>query len=883
MRRLLPIGILLACAVIAVWWWWPPTDAPRPAALPVAEAEGAAGQSAAPASAEMPVAPAAVPAAAHRDAAPTVAATSGPSATLRGRCVDAQGNPLAGVLASLIGWGANDQRVQAWLADHAEPKRIDEKVTTAADGRFEFRFWPPPPFQFALRLQGAARATWNARWSELAAGATKDLGDIVLAPGTLLRGRVTDSAGQPVANTSVHVEAAVRTQASTGTEQWTNAHTGDDGSFVARWALAAGDYRLGIDEREIERSELVTLSGDPEQSVEIVVRGLVTGGADAISGQVVDQHGAPVDGANLIPSPRLSRRMLTTDRDGRFRVQRPATDAPERIRLSVSCDGYEAVPDQTEFEWGRHDLRLVLNKSRGLEVSVVRADDGTPVEDYLLRVLPISGGTFRSDDQRPRGRSPHAGGRATVDGVRTGEHLVIVEPKGDTFATGMVTATMTERGAVPVVVRLAANTPRVVRVRFADDAPVAGAAVQLVDPLGETLSLRSRIYALSEWGHTNAKKALVLDTGTTDASGEVTLHAPADRPLALYLPGPLHAPLAIASVVFPATGAYVVTVDRGAVLHATVGPASVMAEIEQLAGESLAAFDAFHLPSLYLTAGAGGDAQRFPDLRERCTMAADGTFTLRGIPPGRWDVNVSCFCREKGSGGGNSLVVSVGAVELAAGQQLELPIDLGVLRSSQVSALVLHNGEPLANTEVSLRGELGTGGQASVATQRVTTDAAGRFTTSARGNPLRLSWARQGGQRWSQFQAAEVVVVTPGQTCQATFTLSSGALRVRLLDAAGAPAPQVTLLLRVGAETGFKPMPPTDADGRTAITTDAGNYQIQVLPRALHDPAAMSAFYQANAGVADPLAAVLVTLGAATIRAGGSDEVELRLPADFGR
>ena len=189
MRRLLPIGILLACAVIAVWWWWPPTDAPRPAELPVAAVSGAAAPLSAPASAELPVAPAALPAAAQRDAAPTVAGASGPSATLRGRCVDAQGNPLAGVLASLIGWGANDQRVQAWLADHAEPKRIDEKVNHR--GRRTVRV----PLLAAAAvsssrcgLQGAARATWNARWSELAAGVTKDLGDIVLAPGTLLRG-----------------------------------------------------------------------------------------------------------------------------------------------------------------------------------------------------------------------------------------------------------------------------------------------------------------------------------------------------------------------------------------------------------------------------------------------------------------------------------------------------------------------------------------------------------------------------------------------------------------------------------------------------------------------------------------------------------------------
>ena len=42
-------------------------------------------------------------------------------------------------LHELLGWGANDQRVQAWLSDHDEPKEIDEKQTTGPDGAFEFR------------------------------------------------------------------------------------------------------------------------------------------------------------------------------------------------------------------------------------------------------------------------------------------------------------------------------------------------------------------------------------------------------------------------------------------------------------------------------------------------------------------------------------------------------------------------------------------------------------------------------------------------------------------------------------------------------------------------------------------------------------------------
>jgi protocatechuate 3,4-dioxygenase beta subunit len=884
MNRSLPVAILLCALTVGAWLLWPraeitapPTNAPAPSVA--ADGPGPA----AAAAIAQPAAPAAAPAdasvAPERTAAPAADA-AGPVCVLRGRCVDAAGQPIAGVQVTLTGWGANDQRVQAWLSDHDEPKRIDEKLTTGPDGVFSFRFWPPPPFQFALRLHTSGFATWGSRWSELAAGITKDLGDVKLERGTLLRGRVIDANGTPLAKAEVRIDKAAGRRAGNGFEHWTSARTDDDGAFAARWALLPGEYKLGIDDQQIERGELVTLSGEPEQTVEVVLKRLDD--REAIAGVVVDQDGAPVRGAYVHPSVSGSGRLITTDREGKFRVPRPAKDAPDRVHLSVSCTGYEATPDQQEYEWGRTDVRLVLRKGLALEVLVVRASDDTPIEDYTLRVVPISGFSFSSDDQRPRGKSPHEGGRQSVSGIRVGDHQILVEPKGDEFAVGVATATMTATGAPQVVVRLAANTPRQVRVRFADDRPVAGARVQLVDPLGLPLTTQTPIYQLSEWGNTTAKKALVLDAGTTDEGGVVTMHVPADRTLGLSLPGPAHAPMVVPVAVFPAEGPLVVTVDQGAVLIASVGPAAAMAEIRTLAGAGpTEELENWHLPSLFLQRGDLNPPVRFPDLRERCSLQPDGTFTLRGIPPGKWHVTVQCF--RKHDHGGNYLEVPAGSFDLAAGQETKIAVDLTALSSCELAGLVLHNGAPLANTKVTVNGSLGIDafGNQQNSYEQITTDGDGRFRVMVRGNSQSLVWAKQDGQRWTTLRSAEDVAMTPGQTAQATFTLSSGALKVRLVDAAGEPVAKVSVLLRGAMKHSMLSLPPTDAAGRTSTEGEVGTFDARVLPKSLQDQQALTAFYQAHAGEPDPTAAVMVSLGVVTLRTGETTEVELRLPANW--
>src|SRR5262245_53253251 len=160
MRNLLAVGVVVALIAVGIWWLCsaaafarpPQPDAP-PAALP-----GAVAAASAPVVVPVPAqtaANAAAPTApVERTAVPVVDATR-PEHTLRGGAVDASGQPIAGINAGLTGWTGNSQRLAEWTKNNAEPQRIDQKATTGPDGVFTFRCWPPPPFQFYLRLQGS--------------------------------------------------------------------------------------------------------------------------------------------------------------------------------------------------------------------------------------------------------------------------------------------------------------------------------------------------------------------------------------------------------------------------------------------------------------------------------------------------------------------------------------------------------------------------------------------------------------------------------------------------------------------------------------------------------------------------------------------------------
>jgi len=110
------------------------------------------------------------------------------------------GKPIAGATAAFGGSPGNGGE----LARHGPVSWHDpEPGRTDAEGRFEIRFVPPPPFQHWLELRAEGRAPRTARWGSFHPGQVEDLGDLAFLRGYEVRGKVVDQSGAPVAATSV--------------------------------------------------------------------------------------------------------------------------------------------------------------------------------------------------------------------------------------------------------------------------------------------------------------------------------------------------------------------------------------------------------------------------------------------------------------------------------------------------------------------------------------------------------------------------------------------------------------------------------------------------------------------------------------------------------
>jgi hypothetical protein len=116
-------------------------------------------------------------------------------ATVRGRCVYADGGVAVGVQVKVHGWAGNSERaLQFGVPDNWE----DVSGETDAQGRFALRLDPPRAFQFTLNVSQPGFAAVNWRWFELLPRKVKDVGEVVLVPGGSVHGRILDKQGKPV-------------------------------------------------------------------------------------------------------------------------------------------------------------------------------------------------------------------------------------------------------------------------------------------------------------------------------------------------------------------------------------------------------------------------------------------------------------------------------------------------------------------------------------------------------------------------------------------------------------------------------------------------------------------------------------------------------------
>jgi protocatechuate 3,4-dioxygenase beta subunit len=403
-----------------------------------------------------------------------------PGVVVTGQVVDAAGAPVA------------DARVRARPAPrrHTQqayrprpPEPLQPAVRTDDDGRFRFAV----PTGQALILEASHPAHVVGHSDALTPTADVDV-TIALTSGRVVRGRVVDERGQPVAGARV-------TDGPPLPEADHVAYTDDDGGFSLTGIAARRRQLVLFAEHDGARARpvLVELAELGDAPVELVLE-LRLG----LDGAVVDHRGAPVADAVVTfqrrlpddyrPAPTGARTVLEaaihgetrTDGDGRFTVSGLAPgDYQLLARASAAPSGRAAPPlmAQTTVPAGATAVHLALPAPTVIRGQLV-ANDGAPLLAGEVELAHFGGPVAAGSD-----------GRFELTGIDPGPGAYQLRVRAD-GAVPREVAVEVRPGEVADLGTIALSRGRTVRGRVVDPdgGAVAGATVSVDEPTGARLA-----------------------------------------------------------------------------------------------------------------------------------------------------------------------------------------------------------------------------------------------------------------------------------------------------------------------------------------------------------------------------------------------------------
>jgi protocatechuate 3,4-dioxygenase beta subunit len=553
-----------------------------------------------------------------------------------------------------------------------EDRALESEARTAANGRYRVPGLTPGPKSVVVRAPGFRPVRKMGVAVELG---TDTILDLTLEPGLVVAGRILDGEGAPLAGASVTVLPLA------GMPQ-PPVLSGPDGSFAVE-GLPRGQVRIQADLAGYGRRELFGIEAG-SRDVEVVlartgaIRIRVTGGDGAIDSFWV-RHYRMADNPQIGWRNRLTagRRAVEGAVDGRHRIDgvasgRYVVEAGASGRAPGRVEGVE-VPASGESE----EVLLELGPAAEVRGRVVRAEDDSPVAgadivvNHALGGMPIApsdvrttsaaDGTFRLTDQAPGSLS------LTVSHAN--------------YATAVLTRDASVEAGDPVVVRLSAG------------GTITGTVYdERGRPMPAALIVATPVLAL-----TDRRQA------STDGDGRFVLERlPAGTVNVLWILDADRGKMRIqpATVIEGETTEIEFhALEEGAEVHGTV----------RGAGGPLAGAVVSLIP-------LEADGRRAESLRLTRTEE-DGTYRMRGLPPGRFLLGVV-----------HELTQTSLAVVVPAGGRVQRDVTLstgrlgGVVRDEkdrpvpEATVLVVRRGGDTAPDEAMLAG-----------TGQDGTDADGRF------------------------------------------------------------------------------------------------------------------------------------------------------------
>lgn len=804
------------------------------------------------------------------------------AAMVTGRIVDAAHRPLAGATVRLSGRSRDPETGQQWLLEQGRFVWEDPApVTTGADGRFELRCDPPPPFAFHWSAQADGLARLSARLGALDPGATRDLGDVVLVAGARLAGRIVDADGTPQGG----AQFMIRSVETDGTVEEPFIAAGGftwaadlDGSFEAPGYWWPGEYEITVaDQPVLEPAGTVRVDA-PATTVRLVVPRVPPG--DLIVGVVADEAGRPLSGVEFRAAG--SRRRGYTWHGGVFRLVREQGDRQPNAHVRFSRKGRADI--DVDLAWGTADARVMMPRG-DVFVLHVTEPGGRPVEAFAVR---------RADPAPELGFVPvppqlmhagvHDGGRLELP-HDAGRRLVRVEPQPSSglWPSPFVRVERGAGGAQDLVIALQPPGARELRLVDGQGRPIAGARVELVEELP---GLRFDLDAVAldrlrlEQPRSSAW-AIGVDRVTTDHDGRTTLHGPFDRELALRVSGPGCVPFVVRGVRLDAREPLLLRGAAGGRLHGKLGPVEVIGDLRAQAGvpREGAVENDTGVPVVRLVRQVDGRREEWPPASRggAVELSDDGRFTIADVPPGDWRIELRSWYQ-------------TGAGRASDTSELDVTVRLRSGEEQRVEATL----PPRAGF---------------VAVRTALDDRRGRVAM-VRFVPIGTSSRDEGGRSFQVDQVGHTLaILPPGEwrgilgihvpDARGSFEVPSdpaivvrsgarqevhlhaaiGALPVRVLQPDGTPAGGVELL-HADQGIGCASLP-TDADGCTILYAPAGPLTLRTRVRSLAAQGIWNAWWSAHQSDPAAISRAFVPVGTVIVPRGDGAVIELRLPAGW--
>jgi protocatechuate 3,4-dioxygenase beta subunit len=277
--------------------------------------------------------------------------------TAIGRLVDADGRPAAGTIVLNEVEGGFPSLLGDALIAKAGP-----------DGRFRLRDLPPGHHRAIVSARGHTQTPLDLETRE---GAEVDLGDVALASGLAIRGRIRDTKGSPIAG------ARIEGMPIGGGGGYAADVTDSEGAFALA-GLGEGRFRLSLTASGVHRASREVNAGSEPIDWTVEPTG-------AVKGEVVDPSGQPVDSFAVVArslgdlgqswgSPRAKGTVGAFRIDGvppgRYALRVSAPDLADAVVSDLVVEAEQTV------EAGR--IRLgPAGRVRG----TVLDEDGRPVAD----------------------------------------------------------------------------------------------------------------------------------------------------------------------------------------------------------------------------------------------------------------------------------------------------------------------------------------------------------------------------------------------------------------------------------------------------------------------------------------------------------------------